>query len=308
MADKAAHIGEGARARQQGMASVNAAVILFGLAGVLGALSGLPSPLIVLARAAIAGVALGVVVGLRGLRLRPTSRRDLLILLGQGVLLAIHWTTFFQAIRVSSVAIGLLAFSSFPLFTVAIEPVLLRQRPSMAQLAGALLVLPGIYLLVPSFTLRNSSTDGVLWGLAAGATFALLSVTNRTLTRSYSSLVISLYQDAVAAVVLLPLLLFVRLPGPLTGEQVVALLALGLICTALAHTLFIAGLRNVTAQLASLVASLEPVWGIAFALPLLGQIPTSRTLVGGAIIVAATMLPAALALFRTSEWSSAPSG
>lgn len=282
--------------RRGGILTVNVAVMLFGMAGVLGALSALPAPLIVLGRVAIAGPALAVVVWLRGVRVRPKRRRDLLILVGQGVLLAIHWTTFFQSINVSSVAIGLLAFSSFPLFTAALEPLLLRQQPSPAQIVGALLVLPGIYLLVPSFSLQNSITVGVLWGLAAGATFALLSVTNRALTRSYASLAISLYQDGVAAFVLLPVLLVVHPAAALTAKQLVALVALGLACTALAHTLFIAGLRTVTAQLASLIASLEPVWGILFALLLLDQMPSGRTLLGGAIILAATMLPAVAGL------------
>lgn len=283
---------DGTHAGQRGILTVNLAVVLFGMAGVLGALSALPSPLIVLARVAIAGPALAVVVRIRGVSVRPKRRRDLLILVGQGVLLAVHWTTFFQSINVSSVAIGLLSFSSFPLFTAALEPLLLRQRPSLVQIGAALLVLPGIYLLVPTFTLQDSATVGVLWGLAAGATFALLSVTNRGLTRSYASLAISLYQDGVAALVLLPVLLFIHPAAPLTAKQLVALVALGLACTALAHTLFIAGLRTVTAQLASLIASLEPVWGILFALLLLGQIPSGRTLLGGAVIVAATMLPA----------------
>lgn len=288
-----------------GLARINAAVLLFGMAGVLGALSALPSPLIVLARVVIAGLALAIVVAVRHVPLRPRRPRDLLVLVGQGVLLAIHWTTFFQSINVSSVAIGLLSFSSFPLFTAALEPLLLRQRTSRVQIVGALLVLPGLYLLVPSFTLRDSTTDGVLWGLAAGATFALLSVANRALTRTYASIAISLYQDGIAAVVLLPALVLVHPAAPLTARQIVALLALGLACTALAHTLFIAGLRSVTAQLASLIASLEPVWGILFALLLLAQVPSVRTLAGGAIIVAATMLPALVALSSRSQRGAA---
>jgi drug/metabolite transporter (DMT)-like permease len=277
---------------------VNAAVLLFGLAGVLGKMSALPAPLIVLARVVIAAPALAVVARLSRSSLRPRRTRDLVILAGQGGLLAVHWTTFFQSINVSSVAIGLLSFSSFPLFTAALEPALLRQRPSAIQVAGAILVLPGIYLLVPTFSLSDATTAGVLWGLAAGATFALLSVTNRALTRSYASLAISLYQDSVAAVVLLPVLLFVHPAAPLTSKQLLALLILGLACTALAHTLFIAGLRTLTAQLASLIASLEPVWGILFALLPLGELPSTRTLVGGATIVAATMLPASAAVLR----------
>src|SRR5439155_11933795 len=123
---------------------------------------------------------------------------------GLGALLAIHWTTFFQSIAVSNVAIGLLSFSSFPLFTAALEPLLLHQRPNRIQIVAALLILPGIYLLVPSFTFQNQTTLGVFWGVLSAATFSLLSVANRWLGRTYPSLMISLYQDGIAAVVLLP--------------------------------------------------------------------------------------------------------
>ncbi len=278
------------------MLTVNLAVVFFGLAGVLGKLSGLPSPLIVLGRVVFAGCALAVLAMLRGLSLAPRNRRDIVVLLSQGVLLALHWTAFFQAINVSTVAIGLLAFSSFPLFTAAIEPLLLRQRASLVQVIAAGTVLPGIYLLVPSLSLSNRSTIGVLWGLLAGLTFALLSVTNRWLGRRYRSAVISLYQDATAAVVLLPTLFLLQPRALITPRALLILLVLGVLCTAVAHTLFIEGMRSMTAQLASLFASLEPVWGIAFALFMLGEVPSARTLLGGAIILTATATPVVVAL------------
>ncbi len=274
-----------------GLLTVHIATLLFGLAGVLGRLTGLPAPLITLGRVVFAGLALGIAVVFTRASLRPRRRADLALLIGQGVLLAIHWTTFFQAIVVSNVAIGLLAFSSFPLFTAAFEPLILRQRPSAIQFGAALFVIPGVALLVPSLSLSNGATQGVLWGVLAGATFALLSVLNRQLTRSYPSMAISLYQDSVAALVLLPTLLFVPTGGLFTLRTLLLLLALGLGCTALAHTLFIAGLRQVTAQAASLIASLEPVWGILFALLLLGEIPSLRTLLGGVIILGAAITP-----------------
>jgi drug/metabolite transporter (DMT)-like permease len=278
--------------RRRGLASVHIAVLFFGLAGVLGKLTGLPAPLIVLGRVVFASLALGAVARARHIPLAPRRRRDLAVLAAQGVLLALHWTVFFQSINVASVAVGLLSFSTFPLFTAAIEPALLRQRPSAAQLAAAVAILPGVYLLVPSFSLDNRVTAGVAWGLAAAATFALLSVSNRWLRRTYASVTISLYQDSTAALVLLPTLLLLH-PATLIQPRTLALLlALGLLCTALAHTLFIDGLGSVSAQAASLIASLEPVWGIVFALALLGEAPATRTLAGGAIIVAATALPA----------------
>jgi drug/metabolite transporter (DMT)-like permease len=255
-------------------------------------MTGLPAPLITLGRVVFAGAALAIGAGVARVSLRPRRCADLALLIGQGALLALHWTAFFQAIVVSNVAIGLLAFSTFPLFTVALEPLLLRRRPNALQFGAALLTLPGVALLTPTLDLRNGATQGVLWGLLAGATFALLSVVNRGLTRRYSSLTISLYQDGVAAVVLLPTLALTPTAGLFTWRALGLLLALGLGCTALAHTLFIAGLRSVTAQLASLIGALEPVWGVLFAYLLLGEAPTLRTLLGGALILSAVVIPA----------------
>ncbi|GAC1349267.1 MAG: DMT family transporter [Ktedonobacteraceae bacterium] len=286
----------------QGIASANIAILFFGLAGVLGKLSSLPSPLIVLGRVLFAGLTLLAVSLFQQIPLRPRRRQHSFLLLGQGVLLALHWTTFFQAIAVSNVAIGLLSFSSFPLFTAALEPLLLRQRPSRLHLFAALLILPGMYLLLPSFSLQNRTTLGVAWGVLAGATFALLSVANRWLSRTYPSLTISLYQDGVAAIVLLPTLLFLPTTALWTPHELLILLILGVVCTALAHTLFIASLRNITAQSASLLASLEPVWGIVFAALLLRDIPTPVTLLGGSLILFATLLPAVASIsYRTSN-------
>jgi len=280
----------------RGLVSANVAVLLFGLAGVLGKLSLLPAPLIVFGRSFFAGLVLLAVCWLRHVSLRPKQSRDGYLLLGQGVLLALHWTAFFQAINVSNVAIGLLSFSSFPLFTAMLEPLLLHQRPSRIQIVAALLILPGIFLLVPSFTLQNQTTLGVMWGVLSGASFALLSVTNRWLGRTYSSLMISLYQDGIAAIVLLPIFLLTANGSFWTPHALLILLILGVVCTALAHTLFIASMRDITAQTASLLASLEPVWGIIFGIVLLGAIPTTRTLLGGAIIISATLLPGIVAL------------
>ncbi len=275
----------------RGLVAANVAVLLFGLAGVLGKLSLLPAPLIVFGRSFFAGLVLLAVCWFWHIPLRPKRSRDSYLLLGQGALLALHWTAFFQAINVSNVAIGLLSFSSFPLFTALLEPLLLHQRPSRIQIVAALLILPGIYLLVPSFTLQNQTTLGVMWGVLSGASFALLSVTNRWLGRTYSSLMISLYQDGIAAIVLLPIFFFSATGSFWTPHALLILLILGVVCTALAHTLFIASMRDITAQSASLLASLEPVWGIIFGIVLLGAIPTASTLLGGAIILSATLLP-----------------
>ena len=121
------------------------------------------------------------------------------------------------------------------------------------------IVTTGIYLLVPSFTFQNHTTLGVMWGVLSGAAFALLSVANRWLGRTYASLMISSYQDGIAALVLLPAVFLTATGSFWMPHELLILLMLGVVCTALAHTLFITSLRAITAQSASLLASLEPV-------------------------------------------------
>ena len=275
-----------------GFLAVNAAVPLFGVAGVLGRLTGLPAPLIVFGRATTAGIALTIVVLVHPRRpLYPRSRLDALTLAAQGVLLAAHWVMFFQSINVAGVAVGLLSFSSFPLFAVILQFALLREEINLSQLVGALLVVVGLCFLVPSLDASNNITLGVLWGLGAGASFALLAVTNRYLTSHYASSTIALYQDLIAGLVLVPTLFFLPAASLFTPRSLVLILIIGLCCTALAHTLFIIGLTSLTVQSASLLASLEPVWGVFVEFLLTSQLPSARTIVGGTIILLATVLP-----------------
>lgn len=278
-------------ARRSALARVHVAVACFGLAGVLGKLAPLPALLIVLGRVLFAGLCLAGLVAIRNIDARWRTQADLGALIASGCLLALHWTAFFQSVQVANVAVALLSFSTFPLFTVILEPLLVRARPHALEVVAALLILLGVALLVPSIDLNNAITRGVAWGVFAGFSFAVLSIWNRQLTRRYPGIVISLYQDAAAAAVLLPALLLLRPSLTAIASSLAVLLILGVVCTALAHTLFIEGMRTIPARSASVIAALEPVWGILFALVLLDEIPSTRSLIGGVLIVGATILP-----------------
>ncbi|MBN2430010.1 MAG: DMT family transporter [Acidobacteria bacterium] len=271
-----------------GLLPVHLAVILFGLAGLFGKLLPHPPLVIVLGRTALAAAGLLPVLLWTGRGLRLPTRRHLAALASLGVLLALHWVCFFQSIQVSTVAIGLLTYSTFPLFVTFLEPLLFHEKLRRADVATALLVFLGLVLVVPSFRISHHVFQGVLWGTFSGLTFAVLSLLNRKLVRTCHPLVITFYQNGTAALVLLPGLLL--LAPRFSGRDLALLALLGLFCTALSHALFIQGLRHVTTQLASLAAALEPVYGIVFALVLLREVPAGRTLLGGAVILAANIL------------------
>jgi len=274
--------------RSRSLLAVHAAVALFGLAGLFGKWLTLRPHFIVLGRVVFAAAALALIIRLSGGRFSIRRKIDGGLFLLQGLILAVHWILFFESIRVSTVAVGLLAYSSFPVFTAFLEPLFFRTRLSRRHLGLSLACLAGVFLLVPRFSWSERVFQGVVTGLGAGATFALLSIINRKLSFRYASPVVAFYQDAGAALFLLPAALLK--PPALTGRDFALLAILGLLCTALAHTLFIAGMRRLSAQTASIISALEPVYGIALAALLLGERPSARTIAGGLIILTAVFV------------------
>jgi drug/metabolite transporter (DMT)-like permease len=266
--------------------ALHLAVALFGIAGLFGKWLTLPPYAIVLGRTAIAAAVLALVVAIQrgSFRTEPGLAHN-------GVMLAVHWVTFFEAIRVSSVAIGLLGYATFPLFVLGLERLLLDRRFSRGEMLIALLVVAGLVVLMPSVSLQDRAVQGLAWGVVSGFMFALLTVRSRRFSATYTPAAIAFWQNLFAAVVLLPFAWAGRdaLPA-FTARDVTLLVVLGVFCTALAHTLFIASLKRVSAHTASVVAVLEPVYGIALAAWLLHEIPTLRTLVGAAMIMGAALL------------------
>jgi drug/metabolite transporter (DMT)-like permease len=158
-------------------------------------------------------------------------------------------------------------------------------------------------LLVPEVSLANPIVQGLAWGLVSGLTFALLAVMNRRWAMARPATDIAFWQNALAAIALLPFAWASPWAlGEIGAREIVLLVVLGLVCTALAHTLFIAALANVTAHTASVIAALEPVYGIALAFALLGEVPGLRTLAGGALIVAAAVTATQRASLATVGW------
>ena len=136
--------------------------------------------------------------------------------------------------------------------------------------------------------LSGAVVQGLLWGLGAGLGFALLTLLNRGHVRKHSPLVLTCWQNGFAALVLLPWSFSAS--WIISGKDWGLLFILGVVCTVGGHTLLINGLRHVRAQVASLlIAGLEPVFAIVFALFLLGEIPSVQTLLGGILIVGTTV-------------------
>lgn len=269
--------------QKKGLASIHAAVLLFGLAGLFAKWVELPAVIIVLGRVIFSSLFLLFLLKIKKERMRLLSGKDYLLMITAGIVLAVHWTTFMQSIQTSTVAIGTLTFSTFPLFVTFLEPVLFHEKLRVSSVVSAVVMLCGVLFIVPEFQLGNAMTQGVIWGMIGSFSYAVLSLMNRMFMERYTSSLTAFYEQATASVALLPSL-FILKPA-VNGNDILVLLLLGVVFTAVAHTMYIDGLRTVKVQTAGIISGLESVYGILAAFLFLGEKPGIKELAGGVIIL-----------------------
>lgn len=269
--------------QKKSLLSIHLAVLLFGLAGLFAKWVQLPAVIIVLGRVIFSSLSLFILLKVKKGSIRLESRKDYGLMVTAGIVLAVHWTTFMQSIQTSTVAIGTLTFSTFPLFVTFLEPVLFHEKLRASSVVSAFIMLLGVLCIVPEFELGNAMTQGVVWGMICSFTYAVLSLLNRLFMEKYTSSVTAFYEQATASFVLLPTL-FVLKPS-VTVRDIVVLILLGVVFTAVAHTMYIEGLRHVKVQTAGIISGLESVYGIIAAFLFLGEKPGIKELIGGAVIL-----------------------
>ena len=274
--------------RRQAVLSVNIAVVLFGLAGLFARWIHLPAIGITFGRVLFSSIALGIYILARKQSFRIENRKDLLFLLCAGMILALHWWAFLESIQLSTVAIGTVTFASFPLFVTFLEPLLSHQKPERRDVIIAVIILLGVLITIPEISFENQMFLGIVTGIISALAYAILTIMNKRITETYSSTVTAFFEQVTAAAVLLPFVISAKMQP--SRSDLALLLFLGVITTALAHTLFIGSLKALPAQLAGVCSSMETVYGILFALILLGEIPTVREIAGAVVIVGAVII------------------
>lgn len=262
---------------------LHVAVMLFGFSGVLAQYVQVPAVLVAMGRVICSSLLLLAISLVKKDKLTLESKKDYALIIGTGVIMAIHWSSFFQAIQVSSVAIGTITFSTFPLFLTFMEPVVFKEKLRARSVISAVILLAGVYITVPEFSVENQVTVGILWGMLCSFTYAIMTLGNRYFSKKYTGRIICLYEQGTAAIVLLPALWLVKVEW--RPVDIVGVAAIGFVCTAIAYSLYVSAQKGVRAQTAGIISGMETVYGIIFAFVFLREVPTVRELIGGVVIL-----------------------
>ena len=271
----------------KGLLAVHSAVLIFGLTALFSKIIFLTALEITLLRSIFAVFVILAIFLWQKKSIKLSNTKDYGIVILLGVLLALHWVTYFHAMQVSSIAVGVIALYTFPIITVFLEPLFHGEKPHIKDIISALTVLFGIYLLVPEFSISNEITQGILWGVLSALFFALRNIIQGHYFKGYTARHSLFYQTLVTFIVLLPFS-FEVIPE-VTNIQWGQLLVLGVFFTAVPHTLFAFSLLNLKAKTVSLVACVQVVYATIFAALLLGEWSELSTVIGGLIVVSAAM-------------------
>ncbi len=258
----------GAKARLQ----VHLCVLLWGFTAILGKLITLAAlPLVWWRMLLVSGTLLLLPRVWRALRaLAPRLR---LAYAGIGVLVSLHWLTFYGAIKLANASVAATCIAIAPLFLVFLEPLLARRRFQLREMLLALAVVPGVALVVDGVpaAMRLGVAVGVLSALLV-ATFTAL---NKRLVEHADPLgvtALELGAGALFLTVLAPLLPHSGSPWPLPDlHNSILLLVLAYACTLLPFALALHALRNISAFGMQLITNLEPVYAIVLAIVLLHE-------------------------------------
>jgi drug/metabolite transporter (DMT)-like permease len=259
-------------ARRRAWLQLHFCVVLWGFTAVLGKLISLAAlPLVWWRLVIVAGTLLLARRAWSGLS--PLPPRLIAIYAGIGVIVTVHWLTFYASVKLSNASIAATCMALTPVFISFVEPVLVRTRFNPRELLFGLAVIPGVFLVV------GGTPRGMHLGIAIGAISALFIAAFASLNKRYIG---SSNALTVTGIEMTSGVLFLTLAAPLLPQSqplfvwpsmhdAVLLLVLALGCTLLPFALSLVALRHLSAFSTVLAVNLEPVYAIVFAILILGE-------------------------------------
>ena len=250
-------------------------VILFGFTGIIGKLISIPAVEMVFYRTLLAAIGMGIFL-LITRRSARVSVDDLTTLLATGVIVALHWLTFFVSGRIANISVSLVGFATASFWTAFLEPLINRKRIQLLEVLMGLFVLAGLLII---FSSDFDYSIGLLVGILSGLTCAVFTIINARLVTRVEPFTITLYEmvsAAVAVALFLPLYRAQWAEGQQlqlqpTGTDWVWIMVLSLLCTVYAYSAAVELFKRISVFLFQLTLNLEPVYGILMALLVFGE-------------------------------------
>ncbi len=248
-------------------------IFVWGFTGILGKLIHLSPEVIVWYRIIIAVIGLVFILKYLKVPFKLERKQDLWKLIVVGIIVSLHWITFYKSISLSTASLGILCLSTTTLHVTWLEPIVMNRKFSWIEFLLGLVVIYGIYYVSGNF--NSQQYEALAYGLVSALLAALFSVFNAKLVETIPSTQISFYEMLVGAGFLTIVLFAMGKLNPsvleMRWEDFAWLLFLGLICTSIAFIAMIDVVKRLGAFTVSLSINLEPVYTILLAIVILNE-------------------------------------
>jgi len=267
-------------------------VFIAGFTAILGELISIGSTALVWYRMLIAGLLMFLFIKIIKLKIKVSTKAKFQFF-GAGIIIALHWITFFEAINQSNVSIALAMFSTGAFFASFIEPLIYKRKIIWYEIIFGIIVILGVFLITQS---EIKYLNGILLGISSALFSTLFAVINGRFIEQYRATVIS-YYEFISGVVFLTLFILIFQGGfsveffKLSTSDWIYILILASVCTAYAFIGSVKVMRFISPYTVVLTYNLEPLYGIAMALLLFPETETMSTqFYYGAFLVLATVI------------------
>ena len=266
-------------------------VFIWGFTAVLGKLISIDAMPLVWYRMLIAASLVAVFILFKRYSIR-VSTKTLLVMLTAGVIIALHWVTFFKAIKVSNVSIALVTMSTGALFTAFLEPIWYGRKMIWYEVVFGLMVVFGLYLI---FNVSASYSLGMGLALISALLGSIFTLINGQLIKTNKPSTISFY-ELISGALFISIYLavngsFDRTFFTLSISDWFFIFILASVCTAYAFIAAVKVMRFISPYTVMLTINLEPIYGIVLALLIFGHSEKMSPLFYmGALLIVATII------------------
>jgi drug/metabolite transporter (DMT)-like permease len=264
-------------------------ILLYGFTGILGKLIHQDFITIVWYRLLFALIGLGMVLLYLKKSIKVSSTKQLFSLFGIGIIVALHWITFYKSIQLSTASLGILCLSTTTLHVSWLEPLIMKRKFSWIEFSLGLFVIAGIYFVSSDF--KATDYEAVAYGLVSAFLAALFSSLNGLVVQKVPSTTMTFYEILMSLVFVTFILIvqgdFNASLFNLSTSDFLWLLFLGVGCTSFAFLVTIDLIKRLGNFTVSLSINMEPVYTILLAIFILheNKLLGSQFYIGSIMIV-----------------------
>ena len=271
------------------MLYIIAAILLWSSIGLVIRFSGMPVHLLIFFSCIISLTLLSFFFLKSSLRENLPRGRYVLYLILTGAVSLLNSFTFFYAYQNTTIANAVLTHYTAPVVVAILAPIFLKERLTIIIFVAITLSTAGLWIMLDiSLTeflallfAGDKNTLGIIAGLVSGIAYGILIIILRFFAQKFNPIVITFFQSASIALILLP---FVEIPANFTSA-LWAFVLMGVVHSTIAPLLYFRGLREVTANRSAILGYLEPVCAIILGILFLSEAVTYKIVIGGILIL-----------------------